>query len=275
MSGGRSMQPRYEPRGVEERWQRTWEDGRALQRRARSDADAVRRLPPAAQRDRPPAHRPRAQPLRRRLAHPLEADAGLQHALPARLRPCRHLDPERGRACADRRGHVAPGDRPRRVRGARLGLAARVRRQDPRRLPPHRRVARLPPLAVHDGRRLHPRGDAVLRAPLPARLDLPREPHHQLVPVPRDVALRPRARARGRRRHALDDPLSAGGRRRLHPDRDRASRDDPRRRRGRGASRRRAVQASDRPRGDRAVDREPRAGDRRRARRASSSVPAR
>jgi len=25
MSGGESMQPRYEPRGVEERWQRTWE----------------------------------------------------------------------------------------------------------------------------------------------------------------------------------------------------------------------------------------------------------
>ena len=43
---------------------------------------------------------------------------------------------------------------------ARLGMAARVRRQDPRRLPPHRRVARLPPLAVDDGRRLHPRGDA-------------------------------------------------------------------------------------------------------------------
>ena len=26
MSGGDSMQPRYEPRGVEERWQRTWEE---------------------------------------------------------------------------------------------------------------------------------------------------------------------------------------------------------------------------------------------------------
>ena len=112
------------------------------------------------------------------------------------------------------------------------------------------------------------RGDAVLRAPLPPRLDLPREPDHQLVPVPRDVALRPRARARGHRRHALDDPLPARGRRRLHPDRDRSAGDDSRRRRRCRASGRRAVQAPDRPRGDRAVDREPRAGDRRRARRA-------
>ncbi len=26
MSGAESMQPRYDPHGVEERWQRTWED---------------------------------------------------------------------------------------------------------------------------------------------------------------------------------------------------------------------------------------------------------
>ena len=47
---------------------------------------------------------------------------------------------------------------------------------------------------VHDGRRVHPRGHALLRAPLRPRLDLPGEPDHQLVPVPPDVALRPRAR---------------------------------------------------------------------------------
>ena len=41
-------------------------------------------------------------------------------------------------------------------------------------------------------------GDALLRPPLGARLDLPRQPDRQLVPVPRDRDLRPRGRARAR-----------------------------------------------------------------------------
>ena len=44
-------------------------------------------------------------------------------------------------------------------------------------------------------------------------LDLPGEPDHQLVPVPRDVALGPRARARGGRRRADVHPLSVRRRR--------------------------------------------------------------
>ena len=63
-------------------------------------------------------------------------------------------------------------------------------------------------------------------------------------------------------------PLSAGRRRGAHHDRDRAAGDDPRRRRGRRPSRRRALPGARRPRGRRAVGRAPRAGDRRRARRA-------
>ena len=98
MTEGRAWSRDTSRSGVEERWQRTWEEEGPLQRRARSRPHALRRLPPAAQRDRAAAHRPRAEPLRRRLAHPLEADAGLQHALPAGLRPRRHLDSERGRA---------------------------------------------------------------------------------------------------------------------------------------------------------------------------------
>ncbi len=68
-------------------------------------------------------------------------------------------------------------------------------------------------------------------------LDLPRQPDGQLVPARPDRALRPRGRARGRRRHALVHPLPA--RRRLRPrhDRDRPPGDDPRRRRRRGPSR--------------------------------------
>ena len=75
-------------------------------------------------------------------------------------------------------------------------------------------------------------------------LDLPGEPDHQLVPVPRDVAVRSRARPRRRRRHALDDPLPARRRRRLHRDRDGAAGDDPGRRRRRRASRRRPLSST-------------------------------
>ena len=84
---------------------------------------------------------------------------------------------------------------------------------------------------------LRPRRDALLRAPVPQGLDLPREPDHQLVPVPRDVALGSRGRARRGRRRAHVRPLSVRGRRRAHHDRDRAAGDDPRRRRRRRASR--------------------------------------
>ena len=58
-----------------------------------------------------------------------------------------------------------------------------------------------------------------------------------------------------------------GGRRRSHHDRDGAAGDDPRRRRGRRAPGRRSLQAARRARGDRAVRRAACAGDRRRARR--------
>ena len=177
------MQPRYEPHGVEERWQQTWEAEGLYNADPDPSRDAVRRRAPAAQRHRRAAHGPRAPARDRRHGHPHEADAGLQHALPARLRPRGHLDAERRRERARQRGHVAPGARPRGVRRARVGVAARVRRQDPGPVPPHGRVARLPPHALHDGRRVHPRRDALLRASLPARLDLPREPDHQLVPV--------------------------------------------------------------------------------------------
>ena len=93
--------------------------------------------------------------------------------------------------------------------------------------------------ALHDGRRLRPRRHDVLRPALGSRLDLPRQPHRQLVPVPSDGDLRPRGRARGDGRHAVHDPLPVRGRRRtrrrLH--RDRPAGHDPRRRRGRRASR--------------------------------------
>ena len=82
------------------------------------------------------------------------------------LRPRRHLDAERGREAPRRGGQVAAGARPRGVRGARLGVAPRVRRQDHDPVPPHRRLARLPARALHDGRGVRARRDALLRPPL-------------------------------------------------------------------------------------------------------------
>ena len=176
-----------------------------LQRRPRPGAHAVRRRAPAAQRDRARCTSGHALQLAiGDTIDPLEADAGLQRALPARAT----TTPASRRRTSSRRRCSPRGPRAR--SSAASAFEERVwewlheyggKILDA--VPPHRRVARLPAHALHDGRRLRPRGDAVLRAPLPPRLDLPREPDHQLVPVPRDVALRPRARARGRRRHAL------------------------------------------------------------------------
>ena len=47
------MEPRYDPSGVEERWQRTWEAEGLYNAEPDPGAHALRRLPPAAQRDRP------------------------------------------------------------------------------------------------------------------------------------------------------------------------------------------------------------------------------
>ena len=148
-----------------------------------------------------------------------------------------------------------------------MGVAARVRRQDHGAVPAHRRVARLPPRAVHDGRGLRASGDALLRPPVEQGLDLPRQPDRQLVPVPSDVAVRPRGGARRRGRCAHVRPLSVRRGRRSRDDRDRQAGDDPRRRRGRGSPGGRALCVCRRPARDRSVGRATRPGDRRRARR--------
>ncbi len=100
------------PRRVEQRWQRRWDRGGLLppaagRRRSENFVD----LRAAAERHRRAAHGPRAQRLDAGLPGPLAPDARLRHALAARLRPRRHLDPERRREAAARRGQLAPGDR--------------------------------------------------------------------------------------------------------------------------------------------------------------------
>ena len=229
------MEPRYSPEGVEQRWQETWEEEGLYG----ADADDPRPTfviaLPAAERHRRPAHGSRAPARARRRARPLAADAGLQLPLPARVRPRRHRDAERRREGAGEGGQ-SRHDLGREAFEARVWEWLRaVRQHDHEAVPAHGRLDGLPARALHDGRRLRPRGAEVLRPPLAARLALPRPPHRQLVPVPPERALRPRARPRRGRRRARLRPLPARRRIGSRDDRDRASGDDPRRRRRRRA----------------------------------------
>ena len=242
--------------------------GRPVRGRPGSEPPELRDRAPAAERDRRPAPRPRPPALTRRHDRPDTQDAGVQRPVPARVRPRRHLHAERRREAPRGGREVAPGSGPRGIRRTRLGLAPRVRRQDHVPVPADRRLAGLPPRAVHDGRGVRPGGDALLRPPVGEGVDLPRQPDRQLVPVSPDLAFRPRARARGRRRRAHLRSLSAGRGRRAHHDRHREGGDDSRRRRGRRPSRRRALPRAGRARGGRALGRAARAGGRRRTRRA-------
>ena len=146
-------------------------------------------------------------------------------------------------------------------------MARGVRRPDHRAVQASRRPARLRRRALHDGRRVRPRGAEGLRRSLRAGPDLPRHLHGQLGPGPALGDLRPGGGGpRGRRRHAVLGGLPAcrrlgGGRRG-----DRPSGDDAGRYRGRGAPRRRALPRPRRARGDPAARRTAPARDRRRVR---------
>ena len=80
------------------------------------------------------------------------------------------------------RGQDATGRRPRGVRGALWEWLREYGGTIMNQFRTARRVDGLPARAVHDGRRVRARGDALLRAPPREGLDLPREPDHQLVP---------------------------------------------------------------------------------------------
>ena len=248
------MDPLYRPQGVEQRWQQHLGGGGPLRAPTpRPARETVRDRRPAAERHGRAPHGARAERL----------DPGRARSAGTGCRASTRSGSRATTTRASRRrawwkrsfaseGTIASGDRPRGVRRARVGVAARVRRHDHEPVPPARLLARLRARTVHDGRRLRARGDAVLRPPLRARLDLPRQPHHQLVQRLPDVDLRSRGRAHrgGRRAHVR--AVSARRRQRPHHDRDGAAGDDPRRRRRRGAPGRRALPRSRRQGGDRA-----------------------
>ena len=262
------MEPLYKPHGVEERWQRR---GRPKASSTPIPTRPARRTSiahPAAERDGRPAHRPRAAARARRHGHPHEADAGLQRPLPARLRPRRHLDAERRREGAAQEGTS-------RQELGREAFEARVwewlHEYGGKIMVQFRRMG----ASLDYRRERFTMDDAYVRAVMRFFVHLYERgwiyranriinwcPFHEtslsdleLEHVDMDDAL-------------TDDPLSARRRRRLHRDRDRAARDDPRRRRGRGAPDDERYQAPDRREVIVPLVERTRAGDRRRARRA-------
>ena len=205
---------------------------------------AVLHRDPAAERHRPPAHRPRAPAFAPGRAGPPRADAGLRDALAPRHGPRGHRDAgRRGAGAAEGRDRPAR-HRTRGVRRARVAVEGAVRRRDRRPDQADGELARLVARAVHDGRRAvagRPRGvrPLVRRGP-----DLPRRAPGQLVPHRSDGPLGLRGGARGRRRRAGHVPVSALGRVGVRRGRHHACGDHARRHRGRGASGRRAVRAA-------------------------------
>ena len=236
---------------------------------------AVRHRPAAAERDRRPAHRPRAHGGHRGRDDPPRPDAGSADALAAGTGP--RLDRRPGRARPD------PGRRGRGPR-SRSGASATSPRMwafvdetrdtilgQSRRL---RLVARLGPDPVHDGRgQLEGRPDR-LHPALPRRAGLPDRGPRQLVPGLPDERQRSRGGPDAGGRHALDAPLPPARRRRsggsgaLDPDRHDPPRDPPRRRRGGRPSRGPALRRLDRPDRRHPVRRPAGPGHRRRGRRA-------
>ena len=169
------MEPLYKPDGVEARWQRTWEDERLYRAGAgkRREETFVICVPPpnvtgalhmghalngSIQDVLTRWHRMQGYDT---LWQPGYDHAGIatQNVVEKQLATRRHL---------------AQGARPRRIRGARLAPPRGDGPHDHGPVPQPRRLARLRARAIHDGRRLHRGGDAVLRPSLGSRLDLPR-----------------------------------------------------------------------------------------------------
>ena len=222
--------------------------GRRLRaRRPRFDrrpgAAPVHDHPAAAEHHRVAPPRPRPADRGRGPDDPARPDARPSGAVPARPRPRLDRRPVRARRHPRQGGREPPVARARAIPRAH----ARVRRHDPRGdarpAAAGRRVGRLGPPALHDGRGLgqgRPR-----RLPTAVRGG-PRVSHRgprQLVSGLPDERQRPRGGGHARDRDAVDRslPPDRRGHRPARPgrhdrDRDHAAGDDPRRHRGRGPS---------------------------------------
>ena len=158
------MEPLYQPQGIEERWQRTWEEEGLYNAEAGTVRETFVDRPSAAERDRARCTRG----TRCRSRSRTRSCAGIGCAGSRRRS-------DRVRPRGDRAQTAVRGTWPHRARRCRtygreafvelvLGVAPRVRRHDHGPVPTHRRLDGLPARAVHDGRRVLARGDALLRA---------------------------------------------------------------------------------------------------------------
>ena len=180
--------------------------GRCLRARRRGVARrrvqaAVRDHPAAAERDRLAPPRPCATDRGRGPDGPPRAHAGSPDPLPAGPRPRQHRRP------------VRPGRDPRQGRGesrdtrsgAIPGADARLRRQDahrdPRAAAAGRRLGRLGPAPLHDGRGLGQGRPARVQAPPRRRPRISDRSPRQLVPVVPDEPVRPRGHRDAHDRH--------------------------------------------------------------------------
>ena len=116
---------------------------------------AVHHRHAAAQRHRHPAHRPRARQYAAGHPHPPRADAGQGRAVGGRHRPCRHRDPDGGRAPARRASRrSAPISAATNSSSKVWEWKAESGGADHPPAAPPRRVVRLGERALHDGRGL-------------------------------------------------------------------------------------------------------------------------
>ena len=145
-------------------------------------------------------------------------------------------------------------------------MARGVRRHDHRAVQTPRRLVGLRAGALHARRGLRQGRVEGLRRSVQQGLDLPRQLHGQLGSGLRLGDQRPGGRGARSPRHALSHRLPAQRRQRRGRRCDGAPGDDAGRRRGRGASRRRALQGSCRQDGDAAAGRSRAADHRRRVR---------
>ena len=222
---------------------------------------------PAAQRDRCPAYGSCAQRRNAGRASAVEPDAGPQHALDPRSRPCRDRHPGGGGEGAAGGRHEPARARTRRLRGAGLGLEGALRLADRRAVQAPRRFLRLRAGAVHARRGIRAGRVPGLRAPLREGLHLPRQLHGQLGPRLALGDLRPRGREPRGHRHAVLDRLPGRGDGAGADGGHGTPGDDARRHRRCRSPRRRALSRSGRRPLHAAAGRAPAADHRRRARR--------
>ena len=189
---------------------------RLFPRGAEPEKGALLHRDPAAEHHGPAPHGARHRRNAAGRADPLQAHGGLRDALAPRHRPRVHRHGGQNRRADAQGGPRQARPRPRGLPRARVGVEARIRRKDRRAAQEARLLLRLGARALHHGRGLQPRRDEGVRRALQHGFDLPRGPHHQLVPRVQDRALRRGGRIRGAVEPSLARALRRAGSVLLH-----------------------------------------------------------